>query len=353
MSRFTAPILFIIVLLSGCGGDYREAAIGAVSEVLVVMDSSKVNGPVGDALRATLGRYIQTIPRREPLYDLQFRSIRSNEDVKQHQKHKNLVLVSHLEDSSNVGKYVNSLLSEGIKTRIRNGEQTVFPLKDRWYRDQWIMMFVARNEAELAQAIRDHEDQVMQSLYAAELPRHEFDVYRRGEQKELADSLFNEKGFSFRIQHDYQRGVDTTDFVTFRRYLEDNDRWIWIHWIENVVSLDHVNTVWMNAKRDSLLQIYFRGTREDAYLTTDYRRALESKLINLNGRRAYELRGIWIMSDQSMGGPFVTYVIYDEPQKRLYFMEYGQFSPRYKQRRFVYQFDVMARSFRTTPLTDP
>ncbi len=338
----------LAVILMGCGGDYRDAAIGGVSEVLVVVDSSRVSGPIGDALRSTLGRFIQTIPRGEPRYDLQFRTIRTNEDLKQHQKHKNLVLVSHLEDSSNVGKYVNSLLSESVKQRIRNGEQYVFSLKDRWYRDQWITIFMANNEAELPGVIRDHEEQVLQSLYSVEIVRHEFDVYRRGEQTALADSLFNAKGFSFRIQHDYKIGIDTTDFMTFRRYLEDNDRWIWIHWMENVVSLDHVNTTWINAKRDSLNQLYFRGTREDAYVTTDYRRALESKLINLNGRRAYEMRGIWIMSDQSMGGPFVCYVIYDQAQKRLYFMEYGQFSPKFKQRRFVYQFDVMARSFRTT-----
>jgi hypothetical protein len=353
MVRYFAPLLLLAAILTGCGGDYREAAIGAVSEVLVVVDSSKVNGPVGNALKSTLGRYIQTIPRPEPRYDLVFRTILTNEDVKQHQKHKNLVLVSHLQDSSNVGKYVNSLLSDAIKTRIMNGEQFMFPLKDRWYRDQWITIFMARNEAELADVILDHEEPVLQSLYAVELPRHEFDVYRRGEQVELGDSLFDEKGFSFRIQHDYKRGVDTTDFVTFRRFLQDNDRWISVHWMENVTSLDHVTTPWINTKRDSLNQIYFRGTREDAYVTTDYRRALSSRLINLNGRRAYELRGIWVMSDQSMGGPFVSYVIYDEPQKRLYFMEYGQFSPKYKQRRFVYQFDVMARSFRTTPLTAP
>lgn len=353
MSRLLAPFLLIVTLLTGCGGDYREAAIGAVSEVMVVVDSSRVSGPVGDALNATLGRYITTIPRPEPQYDLQFRTIRTNEDVKEVQKHKNLVLVSHLEDSTNVGKYVNSLLGDAIKAKVSGGEQFIFPLKDRWYRDQWIMIVMARNEAELPGVIRDHEEQIMQSLFTAELPRHEFDVYRRGEQPELADSLFQAKGFTFRIQHDYQMGVDTTDFMTFRRYLEDNDRWIWFHWIENVTSLDHVNPTWINAKRDSLTQIYFRGTREDAYVTTDYRRALESKLINLNGRRTYELRGIWVMSDQSMGGPFVSYVMYDEPQKRLYFMEYGQFSPKYKQRRFVYQFDVMARSFRTTPLPTP
>jgi len=352
MVRFLAPLILVSVILTACGGDYREAAIGGVSEVLVVIDSSKVAGPVGEALKSTLGRYIQTIPRPEPIYDLQFRTIQTNEDVKQHQMHKNLVLVSHLDDSSNVGKYVNSLLGDEIKAKIRNGEQFIFSLKDRWYRDQWIMIVVARNEAELPGVIRDHEEPILQSLFNAELPRHEFDLYRRAERVALSDSLFYAKNFTFRIQHDYHMGVDTTDFMTFRRYLEDNDRWIWFHWIDNVTSLDHVNPTWINTKRDSLTQIYFRGTREDAYVTTDYRRALESKLINLNGRRTYELRGIWVMSDQSMGGPFVSYVIYDEPQKRLYFMEYGQFSPKYKQRRFVYQFDVMARTFRTTPRTE-
>jgi hypothetical protein len=356
MYRFLNTLAIAVLVVAalgnvqGCGGDYREAAIGAVSEVLVVVDSSHVDDAVGDAVRNSIGRYIRTIPRPEPLYDIQFRTIKTNKDVDQHQKHKNLVLISHLQDSSNVGRYVSSLLSDGVKDRIRTGQQFVFPLRDRWYRDQFVLIIVANTKEELIEKIHSNSESILKSLHEVELPRHEYDVYRRGEQVLLADSIFQDHGFSIRIQHDYRVGIDTTDFLTMRRFLPDNDRWIWFHWIDDVDNIEFVNKDWINARRDSLNQQYMRGSREDAYVTTDYRRAHETRFMTINGRNSYETRGIWVMSDQSMGGPFMSYVMYDDEQRRLYFIEYGQFSPKYKQRRYVYQFEAIARTFRTTPI---
>jgi hypothetical protein len=40
-------------------------------------------------------------------------------------------------------------------------------------------------------------------------------------------------------------------------------------------------------------------------------------------------------------------VMYDEAQRRLYFLDFGQFAPKYRLRRFVYQFEAIARTFRT------
>lgn len=350
MFRIAIPLITLF-LITACGGDYRDAAIGAISEVLVVVDSSAVGGPVGKAIDQTVGLFILTMPRYEPRYDVKFRDIRTRQDVESVQKHRNLMLVSHLQDSSNVGRYVNGLVSAGIKERVRNRQQHLFPLRDRWYRDQWILIVLANDEAELAEVILRNGDFITKSLYEVELPRHDFDVYRRGDQPLLTDSLMTRFGWTLRIQHDYRLGIDTTDFVSLRRWLDDNDRWIWVHWIENVPNIEHVNKEWIHARRDSLLRIYFQGTREGAHVMTDFRRNNSFTFMTLNGRPTFESKGSWVMNDYSMGGPFVSYVMYDEAQRRLYFLDFGQFAPKHKLRRFVYQFEAIARTFRTS--SDP
>ena len=59
MARYFAPLLILTAILTGCGGDYREAAIGAVSEVLVVVDSNqhgsyRFNDCIDEAVHDTL-----------------------------------------------------------------------------------------------------------------------------------------------------------------------------------------------------------------------------------------------------------------------------------------------------------
>ncbi len=356
MNVFRTGLVLVaaLVTLASCESvQFKRPSAGNLSEVLVVIDSLKYTGPVAQALHATFGAPIETMPRPEPRYDLIFRTLHRNADIEVVQKHRNLILVSHLTDSSNVGLYVNALLSEDLKARVRSGEQMAFFLRDHWYTDQWVLILMGPDEQTLAQRIRENGEAFVASLDAVEWPRWDYDVYRRGDQPAKSDSLMQAHGWTFRVQHDYYLGIDTLDFVTLRRYLEDNDRWIWVHWMENVETIEGINADWINRMRDSLNQQYFRGTREDAYIETDYRRPHRTEFTEVNGRNTFITKGIWVMSDRSMGGPFINYTFHDPQTNRLYLMEFGQFSPKYKQRRFLYQFEAIARTFRTAAQAEP
>lgn len=345
-----ASMLFSVV---ACGGDYRQKAQGLPSEVFVLMDSSRHEGPVAEALRDVYGEYIFTMPRYEPRYDLRFASLRTQNDLQQAQKHRNLIIAASIDEDSNVGAYLRSLLSEEVQARVRAGTLHEIPLKDRWYRDQWILILTAADKETLASRIRNNSGSHLRTLNEVELARWTLEVYRRGEIPAIADTLWRERGFRFRVQHDYEVGVDTTDFVSMRRFLPENDRWIWVWHKDNVSDLDFISERWINTTRDSLLNIYIRGSREDAYIRSDYRRGHQTEFMRINDMETYESRGSWIMSDYSMGGPYLNYVFHDADQQRLYMMELAQFSPRYRLRRFMYQFEAIARTFETNPDFDP
>jgi hypothetical protein len=345
--------LYLLVVLSvtlvACGGDFRQKAQGLPSEVLVVMDSTRLNGPVASALRDIYGEYMLTMPRPEPRYDLRFVDIFTQSDLQSAQKHRNLIIAAPIDEQSNIGTYLRSLLSQEVQSRVREGSLSEIPLRDRWYRDQWILILTAADEETLAYRIRNNSAPHLRSLRNMELERWTQEVYRRGEIPSIADSLFVNHGFRFRVQHDYVMGIDTTDFISMRRFLDDNDRWIWVWWKEDVPNLDFINERWIHKTRDSLLNIYIRGSRPDAYVRTDYRQEHATEFLRINNRETYESRGVWVMSDFSMGGPFINYVKHDAEQQRLYMIEFAQFSPRYRQRRFLYQFEAMARTFETNP----
>lgn len=330
-----------------CEGDFRRPARGSFSEVLVVMDSTKWNSDTANAIRETFGGEIMTLPRPEERFDLRFMTLRSNNDLEYAKRHKNAIFAASIDEETNVGSYIRATLSEDIKERVRSDQNFAFPLEDRWYSNQWTLILSSSDDETLASEIRETGPSLVSNLNDVEIERWQRDIYRRGEQVHLSDSLMDEHGFSIRIQHDYTLNIDTTDFVSLRRSLADNDRWIWVWWQDDVESIDQIDGSWINAKRDSLQEKYIRGTREDSYVQTEYRRRVETKPLSLNGRRAFETRGTWKMENDLMGGPFLNYTIYDEVQRRLYIMEFAQFAPRYPKRRFVYQFEAMAKTFDT------
>jgi hypothetical protein len=351
MTRLSFLLIAAVGLftLNACDEDYRRSAQGGMSEVLVVMDSTQWEGPAAEAIRATFGREMMTLPRPEAKYDLRFIDLRTNRDLEYAKGFRNTIFAAPIDEESNVASFIRAVMSEDIKERIADGRNFAFPLRDRWYRDQWTLFLSAPDQETLARRIRQSERSIVSSLDQVERERWERQVFRRGEQRHLADSLMANHGFQIRVQHDYRIGVDTTGFVSMRRFLHDNDRWIWFAYMDGHDGLDDIDQDWINAVRDSLNRKFIRGTREESYVTTEYRapRAIETIRTRVNGRPALETRGTWRMTNDIMGGPFLHYTIFDEHQGRLYMMEFAQFAPRYSKRRFMNQFEAMAHTFET------
>lgn len=336
----------VFLVLTGCeGSDYRQSAQGDRSEVLVVMDSTRWDSETADAIRETFGEYIMTLPRPEERFDLRFTDINTQRELDRAQRHRSVIFAAPLDEDSNVGGFIRSSLSDDILERVERGDNFAFPLDDRWYRDQWTLFLTSNNDEELAQNIREDGSDLVSTLHEKTIQRWKNYVYRSGEQVDKADSLWENHGFRFRVQHDYRIGVDTTNFVTMRRHLHDNDRWLWAWYKEDVEDTDIVDSDWIHEIRDSLNREFVQGSREGSYVTTEFRRPVETESINLNGYPAYETRGTWQMTNDLMGGPFLNYTIFDEVNDRVYMLEFAQFAPRYNKRRFVYQFEAIARTF--------
>lgn len=338
--------LIAIIVLSACEGDYRPKSVGAMDEVIVVMDSTQWNSETATAIRETFGRQLETVPTYETEYHLVFRDFRNNKELEQLKEFKNVIFAGTLDSESNASRFIKSQLSEEVENRVRNEDSFAFPMPDRWVRDQWSLILTSVDDVALAQKIKSTEDQLVNNLLDREFERRKEEVFRRGEQVAIADSLWEDHGWKLRMQHDYVKAMDTSNVVMFRRYLERNNRWLWVWWEDGVENIDHIDSNWINTTRDSLMQIYVQGEREGSYLTTEYRRPVNTRELDLDGRlKGFETLGTWRMTNDFMGGPFVNFTYHDPATNRLFLVEYAQFAPDVNKRRFVRQFQAMGRTF--------
>lgn len=350
----TTLLLFIVAAWFGCNGDYRYEATGGIDQVVVVMDSTQFNSQTADAIRNTFGRGIQTLPNVEPMFDLSFRDFNNNAQLGQLKKYKNVIFAAPITDSTNTARFIQALLSDKVEQQVKKGNVFAFPLQDKWYKNQWTLLLTATSDSALAKQIENSEETLTGNLMEKQYGRWKGEVYDRGEQTQLEDSLWNEHGWNIRIQHDWIRHLDTTythngatnHFLTLRRPLPQNDRWFWAWW-KKVDNINYLSDDWINAKRDSLMEQWVRGSRDSSYVTTEYRRPVNTKSFKYNGDIAYETLGTWRMTHDAMGGPFVNLTVYDEDTHRLFLLEFGQFAPKYKKRRYVRQFRAMLRTFKS------
>lgn len=347
--------IFCIGMWVSCEGDYRQKARGAFGEVVVVMDSTQFESETANALRETFGGWIQTIPGKPPRFDLRFQDFNTNQQLEQLKRYRNLIIAAPIEDTTNTGDLLRALLSDQLEQQVRNGESFAFPLKDHWYRDQWVLLLSGQSDSALAQQIRNSEQTLTDHLIEKELKRWKEEIYDRGEQVALEDSIWNAYGWKIRIQHDWIKHLDTTytenngdeaHFLTMRRPLPENDRWFWAWWKE-VDNANQVDDNWINAKRDSIMKKWIRGSRDSAYVTTAYKRPLKTEQFTYRDDLAFETLGIWTMTHDAMAGPFANLTVFDDESRRLFMIEFAQFAPKYNKRRFVRQFRAMLRTFKS------
>ncbi|MGL4853523.1 MAG: DUF4837 family protein [Phocaeicola sp.] len=87
-------------------------------------------------------------------------------------------------------------------------------------------------------------------------------------------------------------------------------------------------------KRDSVMKINIPGEREGMYMATDAR-FVSSKDGIVRGEFAQEVRGLWHMEGDMMGGPFVSHVRVDQTTGRIVVAEIFVYSPDKLKRNFV------------------
>lgn len=342
-------VLPIVALffLNACESDYRPMSIGSIDEVIVVMDSTQWDSEAALAIEETFGAGIETLPGAfEPRYTLTFRDFRNNQQLDRLREYKNVIFAATIDEQTNVGTFIRAILSSDVENRIREGESFAFPIEDRWVRDQWVLILSSTSDAELAEKIRNSETSLVSHLENREFERRKQEVFRRGEQVAISDSLWEKAGWKVRMQHDYIQIADSANAVVFARYLPDNNRRMWAWWKDDVPDIDFLDSQWINATRDSLMELYMRGERENSYVTTEFGRPVLTNPIDRDDRIiGYETLGTWRMTGNFMGGPFVNFTYYDPETERLFMVEYWQFAPSVNKRRFVRQFQAMGRTF--------
>ena len=60
-------------------------------------------------------------------------------------------------------------------------------------------------------------------------------------------------------------------------------------------------------KRDSVMKANLPGAKEGMYMVTADSMFVDARNIAVQGDYAYEVRGLWEMENDAMGGPFVSH----------------------------------------------
>ena len=357
----------LVLMISGCEGDYRPRAVGPEGEVTVVMDSTSWQGEVGDAFRSNVAPYVNTLPVPERLFSLRQVDLTSQAAYERIQDQKNIVFVAPLSDTTTEANFMRDRLTEEVRTAVENGQALVVPRPNLWRKSQRVFYVTAADARQLVTALETQSEQIRESFKEITLDRMQREMFETERQYELEDSLMTTHGFAVNVQHDYQiaaqdlEGPERT--IWLARVLVDTRRDFIVHYVEDA-SPGLITPKWIVNTRDSLTRKYIRGSTA-GFARIDTRRELDTEERDFLGRYGYQTDGLWhLVADPDSvdldgdyaedeyvemggGGPFVNYTFYDQASGRVYMIDGSVFAPTFDKLQFLRQIKVIARTFRT------
>lgn len=299
-------IAAILIGLTSCnsGGITLPNATGMAGEILVVIDDSIAKSAVGDSIFRLLDRDVPCLPQSEPHFNI---------STTPHSGFTNLIKPARNIIIINVGhKYSHNK----IKTS-----------KDRYSTPQSIIEINGPTKEGVRKAIADHGEDILNYFIKAERDRA-IKHQRHYREREVGEKVKEKFGIDMVIPRGLNKIKEAEDFM----WISNSN----INVNQNIVIYSYPYTdkntftkEYLSYKRDSVMMIHVPGPSDGSYMGTEYK--YEPPIVKHtaleNGLFAAEMRGLWTVIGDFMGGPFVSISCLDEENQRIITAECFVYSP--------------------------
>ncbi len=353
LSKFVIALLAIVVFScsdkKGGGSltkDLLPDAAGEIAEVLVVIEATKWDGPVGQFIKGTLGAPIPGLPQDEPMFTLRrIDPLKMNSVLK---TAKNIVYITLLDDTSKGGLFMrNNITPESIERIKKEPELFMFTKQDEYAKGQEITHLFGTSDQALVANLEKNKERLMYYFQQIALKRTSDKLYAGGQKTDLSKKMLQDHQFSLDIPEGYAIAKEEDRFVWLRFLDPEVDKSLFVYY-QSYTSADVFVQDSLLSYRDKITSKYLRDVEKpEIYITHQDVLPIVSTPTTFYDQYAMESIGLWRVSDNSAGGPYKSYTFVDPTNNRLYYMESFVRAPGQDKREPMRELQVIMETFKT------
>lgn len=322
LSIFLLNSLLITTIFMSCGSgpQLMPNVSGKAGEIIVVMEKPDWEGACGTSLRGILAGEYPFLPQPEPLFTLV--NIPANAFSSIFQSHRNIIIFSPSSEQT---------------------EAKILIRYDVWAAPQIVITVSGPDEASLAAYIEGNASMLRNSFEQAERNRiiqnakkYEETGVRRAINAIFGGSPYFPKGYKIR------KKSDTFVWVEYGTTYTTQGVFIYTYPYKDSLDLKVGNIV---AMRNEVLKREVPGPLDNTYMTTNVVVEPSMAWIRYRKRQFAEVRGLWDVKNDFMGGPFVSHVFFDRDRQNIIVLEAFVYAPRYEKRNYLRQVEAILYSF--------
>lgn len=320
--------MFVTFLMTSCEEKQRaprmDRSVGGTAEILIVTQNDEQwEGSIGDTIQRFFLDYQYGLPQPESMNDLAHINVAGFSDM--FKKHKCILEVE-----------INPHL-EKAKTEVA---------EDMWAAPQRYIKITAPDIASWVEEFGSRKELLKQWYDKVERARI-MNVFRPSVDNAIGDAIARRFGFTMTVPQGFFIGKDEPDFMWIRKELERSSACLLIYQTP-YLDTAQFNVESLVAFRNRMLQQYVPGPLEGSYMTTEteFVPPMVSYPNDFPTDYAVELRGMWRVENDFMGGPFISCSFLNENNGNLVTVEGYYYEPNQKKRNQMLQLQAILYSLK-------
>lgn len=312
-----------ILTLAGCKNTKAllPSVSGKAGEIIVVIEKADWEGNLGTKVRDLLACDCPWLAQKEPLYSLVNVAPGGFGDL--FKVHRNIVYFA----------LSPQLDTAGVAYR-----------HDVWAAPQCLVQISAHNADEAAALLTDNGKTIVSFIEQAERDR----VIRnsiRYEEREIAPKVAEVFGGSPHFPMGYKLKKLTNDFGWIADEKQYSLQGILIYKYPATGAADELSLDNIISKRNEILKDNVPGMFDNTWMTTGEYMPPTIEFFRYRGREFAQVRGLWEVENDYMGGPFVSHSFYSPDGGNVIVAEAFVYAPKYDKRQYLRQVESILFSW--------
>ena len=315
-----ALVAFAAASCKDDGTILKQNVGGKAGEIIIVANKAQWDTEPGNELRNTLAAQYPYLPQSEPSFTLI--NIPHKSFTSLFEYHRNIIIVKV--DQELEAKYVAQ--------------------EDVWAAPQTVILITAPTNEEAAQVIADNSERLFNTINQAERNRI-MKNSKRYEDMGLRQLVADKFGGSPYFPDGYKLRKNTDNFVWISYETTYINLGVFVYRIpykdETSLKLENLMAATAEVMKDNV-----PGMVDNSYMTISSEITPGLSTMKYKNRNFMEMRGLWEVQNDFMGGPFVIHVFHDKNNPgELIVIEGFVYAPRYDKRDYIRQVESIMYSF--------
>ena len=321
-------VILMVSMMTACAENRnrsgKDRSTGGTAEIMVVVQNEdQWTGRIGDSIRQFFCDYQYGLPQPE-----------SRNEVK------------HILEAGFTDLFKNHKCIFQVEINPSLEKAVAETAVDLWAAPQRYVKLSAPNITTWVELFEKQKEVYQQWFDVVERERI-LNVFRPTKDEAIEKAIATKFGFTLTVPQGFYIAKNEPDFMWLRKELERSSACIVIYQTPYLDTLQfEVNS--LVAMRDMMMQQHIPGPSEGSYMATEteFVPPLVTTVKDFPAGYTEEMRGMWKVVNDYMGGPFVSYTFADSHTGKLVTVEGYYYEPNQKKRNMLLQLEAMAYSLK-------